>query len=157
MQLEIDGWRLRLTFSAAHVMIGHRRCGRLHGHDYAISVTLDGEPGDDGVIMDFGDLKDIVRGIAKELDHKFLVAKKHKDVIVEGKKVTIRSGKSEYVVPVADCAMLDIEQTSAEEIASWVGTRLKAKLAGRSNITKLHVKVEEGMGQSVWQTVKLQR
>jgi 6-pyruvoyltetrahydropterin/6-carboxytetrahydropterin synthase len=138
-------------------MIGHRRCGRLHGHDYAISVRLEGEPGDDGVIMDFGDLKDIVRETSKELDHKFLVAKKHKNVTIDKKKVTIRSGKSEYVVPVADCAMLDIEQTSAEEIASWVAVRLKAKLARRSNISKLHVKIEEGMGQSVWQTVKLQR
>jgi len=155
MQLEIDGWRLRLTFSAAHVMIGHRMCGSLHGHDYAISVKLDGTPSDDGVIMDFGELKDLVRGIVRELDHKFLVAKRHKNVTISGKKVSIRSGKSTYEVPLSDCAMLDIEQTSAEEIASWVGTKLKRKLSGRANISKLHVKVEEGMGQSVWLSVKL--
>jgi len=157
MQLEIDGWRLRLTFSAAHVMIGHRRCGRLHGHDYAISVSLDGEPGDDGVIMDFGELKELVRSIAMELDHKFLVAKKHRNVSTDGKNVRIRSGKSEYIVPVADCAMIDVQQTSAEELAAWVCERLRKKLAGRSNISTLRVKVEEGMGQSVWQTIGLRR
>ena len=157
MQLEIDGWRLRLTFSAAHVMIGHRRCGRLHGHEYAISVSLDGEPGDDGVIMDFGMLKELVRSIAIELDHKFLVAKRHKNVSVEGENVTIRSGRSVYVVPREDCAMLDIQQTSAEELASWVCDKLGKKLSGRSNLSTLSVKVEEGMGQSVWKTVKLQR
>ncbi|MDH4123417.1 MAG: 6-pyruvoyl tetrahydropterin synthase family protein [Thermoplasmata archaeon] len=155
MQLEIDGWRLRLTFSAAHVMIGHKRCGRLHGHDYAISVRLDGEPGKDGVILDFGVLKDIVRGIAKELDHKFLVAKRHKNVAIKNGRVTMRSGRSTYEVPLADCAVLDIEQTSAEEIASWVGRKLRAKLAGRANLSRLQVKVEEGMGQSVWLSVKL--
>lgn len=155
MQLEIDGWRLRLTFSAAHVMIGHERCGRLHGHDYAISVRLDGEPGKDGVIMDFGDLKDLVRGIAKELDHKFLVAKKHENVRIRGERVTIESCGSTYQMPVRDCAVLDVEQTSAEELSRWVSKRLKSKLSDFDNLTNLQVKVEEGMGQSVWQSVKL--
>jgi 6-pyruvoyltetrahydropterin/6-carboxytetrahydropterin synthase len=155
MQLEIDGWRLRLTFSAAHVMIGHERCGRLHGHDYAISVRLDGEPGSDGVIMDFGTLKNLVRDIAKELDHKFLVAKRHKNVAIKGGTVTMKSSGSVYQVPLRDCAVLDIEQTSAEELALWVGKKLKPKLVGFKNLTNLQVKVEEGMGQSVWLSLKL--
>jgi 6-pyruvoyltetrahydropterin/6-carboxytetrahydropterin synthase len=155
MQLEIDGWRLRLTFSAAHVMIGHKRCGRLHGHDYAISVRLEGEPGKDGMIMDFGTLKDIVRGIIKELDHKFLIAKRHRNVSIKGETVTIKSGKSVYQVPLCDCAVLDIEQTSAEELSNCIGRKLKAKLAGLSNLKSLQVKVEEGMGQSVWLSIKL--
>jgi len=155
MQLEIDGWKLRLTFSAAHVMIGHKRCGRLHGHDYAISVRLEGEPGDDGMIMDFGALKDLVRDIAKELDHKFLVAKKHKNVVIKGETVSIRSGTSTYQVPLRDCAVLDIEQTSAEELAGCIGRKLKTKLAAPGNLTSLQVKVEEGMGQSVWLSIKL--
>jgi 6-pyruvoyltetrahydropterin/6-carboxytetrahydropterin synthase len=155
MQLEIDGWRLRLTFSAAHVMIGHKRCGRLHGHDYAISVRLDGEPGSDGVIMDFGTLKSLVRKIAKELDHKFLVAKRHKNVIIKDGKVTMKSGGSVYQVPMRDCAVLDIEQTSAEELARWVGKKLKPMLRGFDNLTHLQVKVEEGVGQSVWLSIKL--
>jgi len=155
MQLEIDGWRLRLTFSAAHVMIGHERCGRLHGHDYAISVRLDGEPGPDGVIMDFGTLKSLVRDIAKELDHKFLVAKRHKNVAIKGGTVTMRSGDSVYQAPLSDCAVLDIEQTSAEELTQWVGKKLKPKLSGFKNLKNLQVKVEEGMGQSVWLSLKL--
>ncbi len=155
MQLEIDGWRLRLTFSAAHVMIGHKRCGRLHGHDYAVSIRLDGEPGSGGVIMDFGTLKSLVRGIAKELDHKFLVAKRHKNVSIKGGKVTIESNGSIYQIPKRDCAMLDIEQTSAEELARWFGQKLKPMLRDFDNLTNLQVKVEEGMGQSVWLSMKL--
>jgi 6-pyruvoyltetrahydropterin/6-carboxytetrahydropterin synthase len=155
MQLEIDGWRLRLTFSAAHVIIGHKRCGTLHGHDYAISVRLEGEPGDNGMIMDFGTLKDMVRDIVKELDHKFLVAKRHKNVLIKGKSVTIKSGTSTYQIPLSDCAVLDIEQTSAEELARCVGDRLKSKLAGLDNLDSMQVKVEESMGQSIWHTIKL--
>lgn len=155
MQLEIDGWRLRLTFSAAHVMIGHDRCGRLHGHDYAISVRLDGEPGSDGVIMDFGDLKNLVRKIADELDHKLLVAKRHRNVRIEDDDVIMSSGASSYRVPVRDCAILDVEQTSAEELARWAGTKLKSRLTGNRNLSRLQVKVEEGMGQSVWLSIEL--
>ena len=155
MQIEIDGWRLRLTFSAAHVIIGHERCGRLHGHDYAISVRLEGEPGDDGMVMDFGILKDMVRDIVKGLDHKFLVAKRHKNVTIKGDTVVMKSGTSVYQVPLCDCAVLDIGQTSAEELATSIGKKLKAKLAGLDNLTSLQVKVEEGMGQSIWHSVKL--
>jgi hypothetical protein len=60
-----------------------------------------------------------------------------------------------YQVPLSDCAVLDIEQTSAEELAQWVGKKLKPKLKGFKNLTNLQVKVEEGMGQSVWLSVKL--
>lgn len=155
MQLEIDGWRLRLTFSAAHVIIGHKRCGSLHGHDYAISVRLEGEPGDNGMILDFGTLKDMVRDIVKGLDHKFLVAKRHENVSIKGKSVTIKSGTSTYQIPLCDCAVLDVEQTSAEELARCVGDRLKAKLEGLDNLDSMQVKVEESMGQSIWHTVKL--
>jgi 6-pyruvoyltetrahydropterin/6-carboxytetrahydropterin synthase len=155
MQLEIDGWRLRLTFSAAHVIIGHKRCGRLHGHDYAISVRLEGEPGENGMIMDFGTLKDIVREIANGLDHKFLVAKRHKNVVIKGDTVTMKSGTSVYQVPLSDCAVLDIEQTSAEELAKCIGTKLKAKLTGLDNLASLQVKIEESMGQSIWHSIKL--
>jgi 6-pyruvoyltetrahydropterin/6-carboxytetrahydropterin synthase len=155
MQIEIDGWRLRLTFSAAHIMIGHAKCGRLHGHDYGISVRLDGEPGENGIVMDFGILKDLVREITKELDHKFLVAKRHKEVKINGETVTIKSGSSVYQIPLCDCAVLDIDQTSAEELSKWVGGKLKEKLAGMDNLTNLQVKVEEGMGQSVWLSIGL--
>jgi len=155
MQLEIDGWRLRLTFSAAHVIIGHERCGRLHGHDYAISVRLEGEPAENGMVMDFGILKDMVREIVKGLDHKFLVAKGHKNVSIKGDTVSIKSGKSVYQIPLCDCAVLDVGQTSAEELAKCIGKKLKAKLSGMDNLTSMQVKVEESMGQSIWHSIKL--
>ena len=144
-----------MTFSAAHVIIGHERCGTLHGHDYAISVRLEGEPADNGMIMDFGTLKDIVREIVKGLDHKFLVAKNHKNVSIKGDIVLIKSGCSEYQIPLCDCAVLDINQTSAEELAMCVGGQLKEKLVGRDNLKVMQIKVEESMGQSIWHSVEL--
>ncbi|HDP96985.1 MAG TPA: 6-pyruvoyl tetrahydropterin synthase family protein [Euryarchaeota archaeon] len=155
MQMELDGWRLRLIFSAAHVMIGHAKCGRLHGHDYAISVRLEGEPGPDGVIMDFGLIKDIVRGITEELDHKFLVGVNNENVSIKGDVVSVRSGESMYQIPIRDCATLEIEQTTAEEISKWFSKRLRDQLSRFENIESLSVKVEEGVGQGIWHSVDL--
>jgi len=155
MQIELDGWRLRLIFSAAHVMIGHTKCGRLHGHDYAISVRIDGKLGSDGTILDFGTLKDMVREIADELDHKFLVGVKNENVKVEGEVVIVESGESRYQIPLRDCATLEIDQTTAEQLTLWFAKRLRDGLSRYDNISSLEVKVEEGVGQGVWHRVNL--
>jgi 6-pyruvoyltetrahydropterin/6-carboxytetrahydropterin synthase len=62
------------TFEAAHHLPGHRgRCRRPHGHTYRLQVSLRGPiidaPGqsDDGMVMDFEDLKQI--GDATILEH----------------------------------------------------------------------------------------
>lgn len=50
---------------------GHK-CGRMHGHTYRLTVTVDGPVGDDGFIMDFADIKKTVGPIIKQLDHHLL-------------------------------------------------------------------------------------
>lgn len=64
-------------FEAAHHLPGHRgKCVRPHGHSYRLEVTLRGPikhtPGesDHGMVMDFGDLAQIVHEAAiAPLDH----------------------------------------------------------------------------------------
>ena len=64
-------------FEAAHHLPGHRgKCARPHGHSYKLEVTLRGPvteaPGesDHGMVMDFGDLAQIVReAVIMRLDH----------------------------------------------------------------------------------------
>lgn len=61
-------------FAAAHrlAMVGER-CENLHGHNWKIEVTIAGEELDPaGVLLDFGVLKERVRGIVERLDHRFL-------------------------------------------------------------------------------------
>lgn len=63
------------TFEAAHYLPGHKgKCRRLHGHAYRLEISLRGPikeaPGqsDDGMVMDFDDLKRIVNAtIIEEL------------------------------------------------------------------------------------------
>lgn len=73
----------RLEFDAGHRISTHTsQCRHLHGHRYAIEVTLSGniiaEEGvpEQGMIMDFSEVKRIVREqIVDPWDHAFLVYK----------------------------------------------------------------------------------
>lgn len=66
--------RVVTHFAAAHQlkMVGEK-CENLHGHNWKIEVYVTGqELNAGGVLMDFGVLKDHVRGLMRDIDHKFL-------------------------------------------------------------------------------------
>ena len=60
----------RLEFDAGHRIPSHKsQCRNLHGHRYAIEITLSGDVihsegvSDDGMVMDFSDVKAIARSV----------------------------------------------------------------------------------------------
>jgi len=61
-------------FSAAHQLREFKgACERLHGHNWKIEVYVTGDSVDaTGVVIDFKVLKDRVKEILDELDHRFL-------------------------------------------------------------------------------------
>ena len=61
-------------FDAAHNLIHyHGKCERLHGHTYKLRVVLEGQPDSEGMVMDFLELKAIVKEkILSRLDHAYL-------------------------------------------------------------------------------------
>jgi 6-pyruvoyltetrahydropterin/6-carboxytetrahydropterin synthase len=71
----------RLEFDAGHRIPDHQSlCRHLHGHRYAIEITLSGEvinkAGDaaNGMVMDFSQVKNLLRQHVVDLwDHAFLV------------------------------------------------------------------------------------
>jgi 6-pyruvoyltetrahydropterin/6-carboxytetrahydropterin synthase len=65
---------LTLEFDAAHRLPGYDgKCARVHGHTYDVEVVLEG-PVDEktGFLMDFYDLKQILKSVLDELDHRDL-------------------------------------------------------------------------------------
>jgi 6-pyruvoyltetrahydropterin/6-carboxytetrahydropterin synthase len=70
----------RLEFDSGHRIPNHQsQCRHLHGHRYALEVTLAGDvicaPGEahDGMVMDFSEVKSIAkRAIVDAWDHAFL-------------------------------------------------------------------------------------
>lgn len=155
MRLEIDGWSAKITFSATHIIPGHYKCGRLHGHDYAINATIFGSVGADGVIMDFISVKEFLRKIAAELDHKVLIPLRDEGVKKEGSSIRYSPKGKEYLFPGEDCALLDVGVASAEELANFVLGRVREKVHFPSNVTRVEIGVDEGEGQGAWTGIDL--
>lgn len=67
-------WR-EFTFEAAHrlpyVPEGHK-CARLHGHSYRVRLYVEGDPGADGMVVDFAVIKEWWRPLHGSLDHRYL-------------------------------------------------------------------------------------
>jgi len=62
------------TFAAAHNLRGYQgKCENLHGHNYKVRVVLAGEELDSvGLLYDFVHLKQVIQGVIRSLDHKYL-------------------------------------------------------------------------------------
>jgi len=61
-------------FSSAHQLRGYKgKCENMHGHNWRVVLKVKGDKLNDiGILIDFHDLKDILKSILKELDHKNL-------------------------------------------------------------------------------------
>ena len=61
-------------FDAAHNLIQyHGKCEKLHGHTYRMRIVLEGQPDSEGMIIDFCEVKDIVKErVISRLDHSYL-------------------------------------------------------------------------------------
>lgn len=80
------------TFEMAHALFGHDGpCKSIHGHSYELSVTVKGKPILDvndpkcGMVIDFSDLKKIVKPLVDELDHSTMLngVSPHKDMATD--------------------------------------------------------------------------
>ncbi len=62
------------TFAAAHALRNyHGKCENVHGHNYRVQVRVSGPELDEaGMLVDFVELKRILRGAIERLDHQFL-------------------------------------------------------------------------------------
>lgn len=152
MKLKLNGWELGITFSACHFLPGHSKCNRLHGHNYAIHLEIEGEPGKDGIVCDFVVLKAAMKAIASTLDHCVLLPKNSKGVEVEskGKNINALCGIKTYSFPKEDVTLLDIEVISAEFLAKYVLDSLLRSVEFKKNVHKISVGIDEGLGQGAW-------
>lgn len=81
----------RFTFEMAHALRCHDGlCAHIHGHSYVLDITLEGEParahGDpkDGMVIDFADLKKIVKSrVIDVYDHALVLQEDERGTINE--------------------------------------------------------------------------
>jgi 6-pyruvoyltetrahydropterin/6-carboxytetrahydropterin synthase len=144
--------RNTLRFAAAHFATFEGKAEPLHGHNYDVSVEVEGDLTEDAWVIDFSELKAMTRELCKALDHKFLLQRESKVLQIdeEETKWKVRSGDRGYVLPKADVIALPIDNTTAERLAEWFGVQLLDALAERDarNVTSVSVTIEEMPGQS---------
>ena len=122
----------RLEFDAAHRVTRHGgKCHNLHGHRYRVELTVAGVIPEDGMILDFGLVKQIVGGwIDEHLDHGAILARDDDALIA----LVREQGWKLYV--------LDVEPTAENIAILLLGT-------ARTLLTDHGIEV---VGVEVWET-----
>ena len=150
--------RNRLRFAAAHMATFGGTCEPLHGHNYDVTVELEGELTEDDWVWDFGALKRATKAIVDELDHKFILQRNSTILRIDetDSNWKVAFEKRGYVFPKSDVIALPISNSTVECMAEWLAGRLEGYLAeaGATNIRKLSVGIEEMPGQAGWYTVE---
>jgi 6-pyruvoyltetrahydropterin/6-carboxytetrahydropterin synthase len=141
-----------IRFDAAHFATYGGHCEPLHGHSYEVAAEVDGRLGEDSLVVNFIGLKAVLRDLAKELDHKFMLQAQSRVLAIEETDTAwkVRTPADVgYVLPKRDVVAMPIDNTTAERLAEWFCGRLWAWSEGRgaSNVEALTVEVWEGPGQ----------
>jgi len=150
MEIRLDGWRLNLTFASAHFIADYSKCSRLHGHSYAVSVAIKGEP-ENGIIVDFVEVKNLIREIIEELDHRVIIPTTG-DMKINDKneEVEVIHGQKRFVFPKNDCVFIPMPSSSAENLAIYILQKFMEKFSPPPNIEEVAIGVDEGYGQGAW-------
>jgi 6-pyruvoyltetrahydropterin/6-carboxytetrahydropterin synthase len=116
----------KCSFSAAHFLLDHEKCCRIHGHNYIVQVEIFGGLSEQSYIYDFAEVKATILSIIEELDHYFLIATNNSgfNVVEEGEYYIITSNKYRYVLPISNVKLLDIKATTAECLAYYIHQKI---------------------------------
>ena len=141
------------NFASAHFLIfanGQRE--PLHGHNYQVSVKLEGELDRAGVVLDFITFKPLVKRICDSLDHRTLIQSESPILTVRrrAKEVEVRYRRQKIILPKQDVILLPLANTSTELLAEHIANRIRHRVRQQFHGAKLRcieVGVEEARGQ----------
>jgi 6-pyruvoyltetrahydropterin/6-carboxytetrahydropterin synthase len=141
-----------LKFAAAHFIAYKGFREPLHGHNYQVSVRVEGALGEDGYVLDFGLVKKAAKRICEELDEKVLLPSKSDCLEItcsDGNVTAIYEDGAAFSFPQGDTVLLPIVHSSAEELARYVLMRLRQELPDlrRRGAQWLEIGVAEAPGQ----------
>jgi len=121
MKVGVEGF----TFDSAHYTKGSsEKCLNLHGHTFRLDVEIEGEiDPQTGMIIDFAHVKNAVKEILEDYDHKLIIPKK------DSNNVTLSGPFQGCIKPI------DYSEATTEYLALDIAKRLYEKF-------KMNVKVK---------------
>lgn len=152
-------WSIRvhkdyLKFSAAHFLIfPDGSAERLHGHNYKVFVEVHAGLDAHGLVLNFKDVKPLVRELCDELDESLLIPGEHPVLTCEPREdglSEIRYRERRYLIPTEEIRVLPISNSSAENLAGWFADNLVARIQARfrtNGLLAIEVGIEETPGQ----------
>jgi 6-pyruvoyltetrahydropterin/6-carboxytetrahydropterin synthase len=155
----MERWSIRiqkdyLKFSAAHFLIfPDGTAERLHGHNYKVFVEIESALDPHGLVLNFKEIKPLIRQLVDRLDERMLVPGRHPVLSATPQPdgtTEIRYRERRYRIPSEDVLILPISNSSAENLATYVGQELRRELSTRYpglRLRRLSVGVEETPGQ----------
>ncbi len=115
--------------SCAHFIDIDGAFERLHGHNLTLSAEVEG-PGDEGLVMDFRELEELVRVASSRMDHKLLVPARNPHIRVKdnGSYWEIVAASKRYRIPHDDLVLLPIRNSTVEEIGQYLFREISERL-----------------------------
>ena len=113
----------RFTFEMAHALRCHDGlCANIHGHSYVLDVTLLGKPihvpghAKDGMVIDFADLKSIVKAaVIDRYDHALVLHENDRSAVATDHSLFGRVLFTPWQ-PTCENLLLDIVRTLREQL-----------------------------------------
>lgn len=141
-----------LKFAAAHFIAYPGFREPLHGHNYQVSVRVEGGLGADGYVLDFGVVKQAAKRVCERLDERVLIPAESDCLRFErrGGQIEVRyEDGATFVFPEADVVLLPIAHSSAEELARFVLSAVRTELPdlGSRGVRWIEVGIAEAPGQ----------
>ncbi|MCD6423121.1 MAG: 6-carboxytetrahydropterin synthase QueD [Elusimicrobia bacterium] len=100
------------SFSSAHFLRNYRgKCEKIHGHNWKVILTVESKILKNNMVMDFSELKKILKDVLSKLDHKTL----------------------------NDIPPFTKENPTSERIAKFIADKIKMKLPSGVKISSVQV------------------
>jgi 6-pyruvoyltetrahydropterin/6-carboxytetrahydropterin synthase len=162
-----ESWSIKihkdyLKFSAAHFLIfPDGSAERLHGHNYKVYAEVESGLDDHGLVLNFQEIKPLIREICDELDEHLLLPGEHPTLTAERRddgQMVIDYQDRHYLIPADEVLVLPINNTSAENLACYVGRQVVERIRKKFPevaLKRIAVGVEETSGQQGVFTLEL--
>lgn len=146
-EFEVYVAKADFKFNCSHFIAYKGFRERLHGHNYTTAVKVVGSNtiGEDGYVIDFGDIKKAMRTLCSSTNEYFIVPMQSDALNIreDGNQLCITCEDGAFFsLPRGDCALLPLRHSSAEELAHYFWCKLVRKI-GIEDLLKRQVKMVE--------------